>query len=390
MSSLEDRLRSELRQIAEGVGQDSLRPLRAPVRRRKTALAGWLAPVTAMAAVIAVIAGVHLAQPARPGASTAMPPYYVTADDVRLDDGTSDEATASVHASATGATLSTVRLPRVGSLAPNQSVIEAVSAAADDQTFLIQDGQRVFVLRIGPDGRSASVSKLPVSLPTAASVALSPDGSTAAIESLSFCDNFSQKAAAAAEKTDFVPDPACDETQIKLISLATGTTIRTWSRRGWVDPYAWISWTLQGQILFVWPGAYGPSDLTGDIGLRLLDVTASGGNLLAARALPVSAGGPWTDAFLTPDGSTIIFSSSSSSSVEAVSASTGKPVNLLAGLSIRDGGTAEGDCGVLSLASGGLHALVMCQSPSVVFGRVDNGQFTPLPGIASTSDDAAW
>lgn len=55
MTDVEERLRRDLRQAAERIDPASVRPLRAPRRRRLPGLVRWLAPVTAMAAVIGVI-----------------------------------------------------------------------------------------------------------------------------------------------------------------------------------------------------------------------------------------------------------------------------------------------------------------------------------------------
>jgi hypothetical protein len=51
-------------------------------------------------------------------------------------------------------------------------------------------------------------------------------------------------------------------------------------------------------------------------------------------------------------------------------------------------------CSVLRLGPGGVHALVECTSTRTIFGRVDNGRFTPPPGIPYLGGidfvDAAW
>jgi len=385
MASLEDRLRSELRQIVDDtMGQGSVRPLRAPARRRKRRLVRWLAPVTAMAAVIGVITTATLARSLAPQQSpvavTGMPPYYVTVDYVTVDHA--ENATATIHASATGTALSSVRLPTARNVPTGQLFFWSISAAADDQTFLIQQAQELFMLRVSADGRSAQLSELPVRLPPTADVALSPDGSTAAIESMSSCRTM-----------EFTVgyEPACTNTEIRLISLGTGVTTRTWSTTAVTSPGAWISWTRASQVLFLWPGTAGATGQAAD--LWLLDVSAPGSNLLAARPVPMPGGyepsSPVPYAFLTPDGSTVIFSAmtdDSSAGTQAVSARTGKLLYMLG----QHTGVDPSGCNVLSLGPAGLHALVRCGGPSVFLGRVDNGRFTRLPGITDSYGVAAW
>jgi hypothetical protein len=393
MASLEDRLRNELRQIGDSVENGSLRPLRTPVQRSRRGLVRWLAPVTAMAAVVAVATGLTLSRsqaPPHPHPATAitgMPPYYVTVDDVTVGQGAghrAEEARATVHASATGRALSSVRLPTARNIPTGQLFLWEISAAADDRSFLIQQARQLLVLHISPDGRSAQLSELPVRLSPTASVALSPDGSTAAVESISSCATTSFGANNEA--------PACRSTEIQLISLDTGATTRTWSTTALAAQSTWISWTRASQILFLWPGATAGSTQPGS--LRLLDLGAPGSNLLAARVLPVQVGSgppfPPPYAFLTPDGSTVIFSPSlsdgSAATMPAASARTGR---LLYTLGQAVGADAP-DCNVLSLGPAGLHALVRCDNPAVFLGRVDNGRFTRLPGLTDPWGVAAW
>jgi hypothetical protein len=389
MARLEDRLRDELRQIGDSVDHGSLRPLRTPLRRSRRGLVRWLAPVTAVAAIVAVVTGATLARseaprrpaPPRPVAPiTGMPPYYVTVDDATVDN--TEEARATVHASATGRALSSVRLPTARNIATGQLFFWGISAAADDLTFLIQQARQLLVLRVSPDGRSAWLHQLPVRLPTTASVALSPDGTTAAVESMSSCVTTSIGANYQA--------PACRNTEIQLISLGTGAATRTWSTTARTAQSTWISWTRASQILFQWPGTGTTTGQPG--GLRLLDVGAPGSNLLAAQVVPVQAdnGPPFPPpyAFLTPDGSTVIFtalSNGSMANMQAASARTGRPLYSLG----QDIGADGPSCNLLSLGPAGVHALVLCQNP-VFLGRVDNGRFTRLPGITDSYGVAAW
>lgn len=387
MASVEDRLRSELRQIAHGIDHESVRPLRTAVPARRPGLVRWLAPVTAAAAVVAVIAGVTLARSPAPrhslAASTGMPPYYVTVDQGPGDDA--DVAVATVHASATGNTLSSVRLPTARNVPTGQLFFRSISAAADDRTFLIQQVRQLLVLHVSADGQSARLRELPVSLPPTASVALSPDGSTAAIETMSSC-----KTTAFGATYDA---PGCTSTEIRLVSLDTGATTRTWSTAALTAQSTWISWTQGSQILFLWPGSGTASSQPG--GLRLLDISTPGSNLLAAQVLPAQVDHqppfPVPYAFITPDGSTVIYSTTSSDGsvvgMQAASARTGRPLYVL-GQHTEANATA--DCTVLSLGPTGLQALVKCANRSVFLGRVDDGRFTRLPGLKDSWGVAAW
>ena len=95
-----------------------------------------------------------------------------------------------VRATATGATLATIKL----SVA--HGTIVAVTAAADDRTFVLDEtpyaiggnteyGPRTFyLLRLNADGHVQSLSRLPMSVPGGqmmTGLALSPDGSKLAM-----------------------------------------------------------------------------------------------------------------------------------------------------------------------------------------------------------------
>lgn len=392
MTDLEDCLRSELKELSERAQPGSIRPLRVPPARKWSQAVRWLAPAAAVVAVIGVIAGVTLVshpagrQPTSPEGPGRMPPYYVIVQSghVGLD------STVIVRDSATGRTLATVRLPFV-----EPGGVEYITGAADDRTFVLNDGYELFRLRLAADGRSARLSRLPITLPSALdNVALAPDGSTVAIESQN-CKFVS--------KTNM--QVICHYSAIRLISLRTGAT-RTWSTRAPAKGGGmWISWDGNAHVLFSWapadPASSQPS------GYRLLDVTGRGGDLLSARMLPLPPLPVFTgyslpeSAFITPDGRAVIASTLSavgpSQSPTAVimkivewSARTGRLLRVL--LEVREHLSVpllSEDCWVFALGPTGIHALIECPYPKVVFGRWDNGQFTPLPGMSSGSS-AAW
>ncbi len=422
MTDLEHRLREELQRMTERAAPGSIRPLRVPPARGRRRLAPWLAPVAAAAAVTGLIAGVSLAGhtpqrmsalanrpsaqptalPPGPPAPDVMPSYYVVVQEAANDKST----TATVRASRTGAVLTTVPLPQ---LDPTSS--RAISAAADDRTFLITDGNDLFLLRVAADGRSARLTRLALTLASAvppgsdrfgpqASAALSPDGRTVALEGQSSCQPI--------RSFGGVGELGCQDNAIRLVSLATGLG-RTWSTRSSWQPGIWISWDGNDHVLFSWTVARGSGPQPG--GYRLLNVAAGGSSLLAARMLALPAPPAYMgpsypqSAFVTPAGDTVIASTFAGVgpdgrmivSVVELSASTWRPVRVLLEESI--GRTdlpvlfSNEGCAVLALGPGGVHALIECTTlTQTVFGRADDGRFTPLPGmpyLASTGTTAA-
>jgi hypothetical protein len=340
-----------------------------------------VAPVAALAAVIGVITGVSMAtrSPGRQ-ASRGMPPYYVI-----LQDGSSDNpvATAVVRDSATGRVLTKVRF----SWRPGGA--QSITASANDQTFLINEGSALLLLRLAADGHSGRISRLRITVPESVNyVALSPGGNMIAIESQTCTGN------------------DCQYSKIRVISLKTGAT-RTWATRAPAGYPMWIAWDGDGHVLFSWVPAHpAPSRPTG---YRLLDVTGRGGNLLNARTLPLPPLPVLTgysipeSAFITPDGRAVIASTlaavGSGQSPAVVmkivewSLRSGRLLRvLLRGRESPANPPASEMCWVFSLGPTGVHALIECPYPKFVFGRWDDGRFTPLPGMSAFPGigPAAW
>lgn len=393
MTDLEERLREDLKRLSERAQPDSIRPLRDPLARGRSRAVRWLAAVAAVAAVLSVIAGVSLAshsatrQSANHEGPGRMPPYYVIVQNghVGLD------ATVIVRDSATGRVLATLRMPF---LVPGGA--GDITGAADDRTFVLNDGYELFRLRLAADGRSARLSRLPIALSALDNnVALSPDGSTVAIESQT-CKFVS--------KTNM--QVVCRYSAIRLISLRTGAT-RTWNTRVPAQTGIWISWAGNTRILFSWVSARATSAQPS--GYRLLDVAGRGGGLLSARMLPLPPPPVFhgyfipEPVFISPDGRAVIAATLSTGGpsesptvimkIVERSARTGRLLRVL--LEAREHNSIpilfgnEG-CWVDSLGSTGIHALIECSSPKVVFGRWGNGRFTPLPGMPVFSAPAAW
>ncbi len=363
MTDLEDRLRAELAAFAQRADPALIRPLREPAIRARPRVPGWLAPAAAAVAVTVVVMGVAFVgwlaghRPAT-GPVAGVPRYYLTLD------GT---------------------------------------GAADGRTFIIVDntgqapghgyGVRFYRLRVGPDGRTVRLSRLPIKVwPLAVDdVAVSPDGSRLAIAEQS-CGG-----------------SRCRYSQIQVRSLATGAT-KTWRTRAAGAPWN-LSWAAGGhQVGFLWEsGLHSPPRPQRD-GYRLLNVAGPGGDLLPAGAVvPVSPnpGGDIPPALLTPDGRAFITSSTrivpgrdhhvtvtakiiKLSARTARTARTGRAQRVLYAASARGvpqkygntGTLDEQGCTVLSLDPTGQHPLVRCfLLGRFSFGTLASGRLKPLPGI---------
>src|SRR6266536_1672858 len=273
MTDLEDRLRAELAAFAQRADPALIRPLREPAIRARPRVPGWLAPAAAAVAVTVVVMGVAFVgwlaghRPAT-GPVAGVPRYYLTLD----GPWSGHFARAVVHGSATGATLASARIPLLDGESPS------VTGAADGRTFIIVDntgqapghgyGVRFYRLRVGPDGGTVRLSRLPIKVwPLAVDdVAVSPDGSRLAIAEQS-CGG-----------------SRCRYSQIQVRSLATGAT-KTWRTRAAGAPWN-LSWAAGGhQVGFLWEsGLHSPPRPQRD-GYRLLNVAGPGGDLLPAGAV---------------------------------------------------------------------------------------------------------
>jgi hypothetical protein len=344
----ENKLRAALRETAGDIpgdpppldlGRDRLtgdRMSRDPAARRWIA---WAAPLAAAAVVLAVVAGSlavtgHLPHPraSTPAADySGVPPYYValTVKGNSPDVYDSDATGAEVRATATGAVLARIAVPKP------YAVFAGVTAAADDRTFVLvaeeknnppELGQgpeqyyphsRFFLLRIAPGapaGSRVSLRALPDGFIPANNevkdLALSPDGTSLAAD-VGYIEN--------------------DE--LLVFNLATGTR-RAWSFRycrqcspgsgglglGGTSVDA-LSWTADGRHLaFVGPASSTPPAGQGggvytSDPIRLLDIDAPGSNLLANSKIVLKwpggtskhIGVTWRGFVITPDGRTVVF-----------------------------------------------------------------------------------
>jgi hypothetical protein len=406
VTELEERLRRDLQRLSERAGPGSIRPLRDPPARRRSRPVRWLAPVAAVAAVLGVVTGVSLASrsqghqpasvrlPAAPEPAGTMPPYYVTAYQSFVGAAPSHVVTmATVHDSATGAALTTVPLP---TLTDSQGGTEGpgITAAGDDRTFVIteqSDTPRVikfYRLRVAANGRSATVSELPVSVPGYLSVtdlALSPDGRRLAMD-VQDCS----------PKTE-----SCRFTGIRVVTIATGA-VSTWATRANGAPFG-VSWAGNELMSFEWQSGVQTPPAGQQTGYRLLSLSGAGRDLMAARPIagpPAVVTGFVPPALVTSDGRAVITSTVQNipgrgrrdtvvAKIVELDARTGQLLRVLYTVTVRhatggQNGTAgqlDQGCQVLSLGPTGVQPLVEC----FAFGRVENDRLTPLPGFPSPS-----
>ena len=422
-----DQVRAATRVAAAVITADEVPPLRldeAPgshglARRPRPA---WVAPLAAAAAVVIVVVGSvaagswlarsghgrssgpgALKQGVPAGSYTGVPAYYVAVENRSL---------AAVRATATGATLAriTTRTPFAG-----------VTGAADDRTFVLDaqrqvmgptvrwpEQPRFYLLRLSASGAKESLTRLAMpALPKGTAVtglALSPDGSKLAV----------------AVDSGLNGQPGLQE--IGVYTLATGA-FRTWSTNGSTDPEdpggftgsgvdgsQTISWAADSRTLaFDW----GNRSL---VGVRLLDTTASGDNLIADSRLAVILGPPGphsvspakakdhvsqcvTDSIISLDGSAIVCGYTTTMMLSRntydtttgfirYSTRTGKPARVFGVFQFR--GQAPGDISLYWTDPAGKTLIGGILTPrGIRVGVISGKTFTPLPRTAGLRT-AAW
>jgi hypothetical protein len=412
MPDLENLLREELQHEAQKVQPELLRPLQVPTRRPS-----WrprLLPFAAAAAVIAVItagalvAGLTAAhkpaahKPAVSGSAPAsLPRFYVTTSSA----GRGIQAV--VRASASGKVTGTIPVPSALPVEWSDSGGTFVTAAADDRSFIIgvQGGQaptkngldlrlfRFAITAAGKPGHLTELAPAPMRNQTTEGIALSPDGKLLAV---SLMNN----------------SPAHSVAAIQVLNLATGAT-RTWTapaRSVYIPgPPSWADGSRL--IAFTWLRSTQSGLMSAPRGIRLLDTTAPGDNLVTGTVIVPSGkvpGGSIVSALITPDGRHVIVVTWRDLTPHAkthtvvvqfaeLQARTGRLVRLLRTQTERYDFehviTVEDSLGVLSLSSQGRYALVQgTQFGWLDVGGPDPGRFTPLPAVPAGQyvNFAAW
>ena len=201
-------------------------------------------------------------------------------------------------------------------------------------------------------------------------------------------------------------------TYLQVLDLATGAT-RTWTapaRSVYIPgPPSWADGSRV--IAFTWLRSTQSGLMSAPRGIRLLDITAPGDNLVAGTVIVPSgkvAAGSIVSALITPDGRDVIVVTWRDLTPQAsthtvivqfaeLQAATGRLVRLLYTRTERYDEvpftTLQDSLGVLSLSSQGRYALVQgIQFGWLDVGGPDLGRFTPLPAVPAGQyvNFAAW
>lgn len=385
MTKIEQRLRRDLHAIAQQAQQEQLRPLQVPRVRPGWRERRWVAPVAAAAAVAAVLAGIYAAVHSMPSQLAAakvtpMPPYYLDNSNGKI---------VTVRASATGRVLATLTAPAGRAFGP-------VAVAGDDRTFALTEVKgpasshpvwEFYLLRLTADAHHTALSRLAYTVPFGSAqyavggLAVNADGSMLAVATYPLPD---VKVGAP------VPEP----TRIAVVSLPTGTVVRSWAAPGKIQP-SQLSWVRSGRISFTSTDTRPLPRRPAVAQLRLLDTASPSPELLAAsQAVRIRqpAGSTFMSAQVTQDGHKVI----AWTSVQRRDTSGGGGFLLEASMgeySARTGRLIRGLYGQpasrslinsvtqFSVDPSSQHVLFQAEDVygTIIFGRVDNGKFTALP-----------
>jgi hypothetical protein len=290
--------------VRERRGRNGARATGTLVRIRET----WLIPLGA-AAVVAVLALslVTLRHAAAPGpaptkagtvapAVTGIPRYYAIATEGPVSHlGQTAAITVTVRDVYAGQALVTVALPAVQEMVGDNAAV-GVSAAGDDRTFVvgrrnIYGGITYFLVHIAPGAKVvATVKQLPI-----------PDIDPGVLLGLAVSPNGEELA---------VLSVRGNGTTLRVYSLESGATLRTWVGGSWRSTYSLyqegvnVSWTADNrQVAFATVLTSGRNSSLEE---RLIGVTAPSGDLAAASKVVLNAPGSCSSLLLTPDGGTVV------------------------------------------------------------------------------------
>jgi hypothetical protein len=370
-----------------------------PARRawRVLAPAGAGLAVVALVAGLIIVGGSHAKQPdAKPPLSAAgtiaskVPAFYVTISGGSR--GYASEMVAQVHSSQTGQILSQVA---VGKLLGG--VGNGVAAEPSPGDFLIwktlgsPTGEVVtWQLSVSRDGRSLKLMHLPL--------VLLPRGSRDYVEGAAVSPDGSQVAAVLSPSSNSL----AVHDAIRVYPLAGGAT-RTWTAPR--DPgLAWSPvWTSDHQLTFVWQDHLRGSAeyfYVGRSQVRVLDTSAPGHNLLAARVLAteggkfsliqsLGAGSGDSPVVVAAIHVTSLGGHGTQTRQLAELSPSGSIMKVVAGNSVsysslEQEGLLSASCQVFATTPDGA---MLAENPD--FGRIVNGKFSPLADSAGTFS-AAW
>jgi hypothetical protein len=443
MTQLEDQLRTAFRAKASEITPPppplQLRPrlVADPAVRGRGSLAAppqrkWVVPLTAAAAVLAVVAGalvitrVLTAQHRPPTAPVqiGVPRYYVALDSQRPPSSYPEPlADATVRVTATSAVIARITPP-----SPYNNFV-AVSGATDDRTFVLLakappdpftgvTPERFYLLRIDPTAPSAAQRAALTALPAGdipaanaeiplgdevGSMALSPDGSTlAAILTLPAPGKQRRGAVFRQDNYLYLYDLATGTTRIWVRKLCAGCQLATIGNQDGAATehpgLVTLTWSADGGSLAFISGP-------GATQLRLLDLSAPGDNAQPASTAfeihaPVST---WNQAVMTPDAKTIFLDFNGSrgravwASLMRYSVTTGHltRINTLPEIEQNGHSTGYSNNGALNADTilwasyDGSKVIVADAERGNSVGVYSGRKYTPLPWPADAID-AAW
>jgi hypothetical protein len=424
MTRTEERLADALDAAARALREDTLRPLLAPVRRHRPALAAPLAAAAALLLVVGVgVAVAKLAAPGRPPTAASGPPrYYVEADLAR--------GLPQVRSTATGAVTDTVRVP---SYVPSGVGPNMVAAAGNGVFFAAitqRAVERIYRFRLTAGGRVSDLAPVPGrafddSQWGIGAMAASPDGSRLAV-ALTPTSGTSSEGCSSSGPCSYTYSG--QNGYIEIIDTANGDQ-SVW--QGGTGPkflftVVSLSWTGNGNELAYlgeWCPQSGGSSAssclpgTGTGGAKAqvwtLDPTTGGGTLTSGRFLfGTSAAFPdLPQALISPDGSTITAATVTSSAgasgtptqlaVEQISVASRKPLRVLYRQDLRQAfGTnnRQGYIAFLTLksdvdarywmVSGQFCGVARCNGG--LNGWIDGGRLVPLQPVGLSVGSEAW
>jgi hypothetical protein len=233
-----------------------------------------------------------------PPAVAGIPRYYAVATEGPVSHAEMAAIKVTVGDVRTGKTIASVDLPAISEFGGVNAAV-GVSAAGDDRTFVV--GRKdswgdvdYFLVRIDPRAKQvATVEHLPVP-ETAVGVllgfAVSPDGKDLAVLSM-----------------------RGNGTTLRIYSVKSGATLRTWTAATWQNPYTQnpqgttVSWTADNrQVAFSRVVYTSGNSSEGALEERLIGVTAPSGDLASASKVAFKAPGNCSSLVLTPDGGTVV------------------------------------------------------------------------------------
>jgi len=376
------------------------RPSLGPDRpgRARTITRRVTAPVLSGLAVAAVLISLAVAggaAPARHGPVTlsvaAMPRYYLTIN------GLPPHATAIVHSTRTGRTLTSIRLPR-------NSEVATVAAAPSDREFFLA------IVESGPSNPDTFLFRLRLSATghwhlSARTLLISSGKDIVGVTGIAVSPDGSRLAATIADFRGASPVPV---SEIKIFPLRGGSA-RVWAAPSHPADAADPVWASDTRLAFLWLDHLKVEKANSYSVFRtqerLLDTKAPGHSVLSSRVL-ATARAPhaflFESAYIAQHGSQIIASAyrnvpfvgargTAVARLVAISPATGKVIKVLISRTVRYRTAsarrqADSSLEVFGVDASGRYALV--HAPR--FGILSRGVFVALKSGPGVVYGAAW